>query len=182
MYHQPIVLIAPGLRKQPTFWDATTGFPTKWCLRNQCRNLGSDMSSVRNFCACFSKVSLHGNHWRCRQMSAVFSGLVFLNIFFPLIINIQTKDVEHMYFNTFLYSLTVSIFFSLVFTTVDALVSGHPWGAKQVSIIYSSHSWEFKNTEFVFVKVAGSRAVRLGLRVPVRRVSTIVIIGNPCSF
>ena len=40
-----------------------------------------------------------------------------------------------MYFDTFFYSLTVSIFFSVVFTTVDALIGGHPQGAKKVSII-----------------------------------------------
>ena len=28
----------PWLRKQPTFGDATTGFPTKWRLRNERRN------------------------------------------------------------------------------------------------------------------------------------------------
>ena len=27
-----------SLRKQPTFGNAITGFPTKWCLRNDCRN------------------------------------------------------------------------------------------------------------------------------------------------
>ena len=27
-----------SLRKQPTFCDITTGFPVKWCLRNQHRN------------------------------------------------------------------------------------------------------------------------------------------------
>ena len=27
-----------SLRKQPTFCDDTTGFPTKWYLRNKCRN------------------------------------------------------------------------------------------------------------------------------------------------
>ena len=27
-----------SLRKQPTFGDATTGFPAKWCLRNERRN------------------------------------------------------------------------------------------------------------------------------------------------
>ena len=74
-----------NLRKQPTFQDATTGFPTEWRLRNKCRNsilmmchypglgsdsdwsyckgicfkqsealyhdLGSDTSSVWNFCS-----------------------------------------------------------------------------------------------------------------------------------
>ena len=28
----------PSLRKQPTFVDATTGFPAKWPLRNERRN------------------------------------------------------------------------------------------------------------------------------------------------
>ena len=28
----------PSLRKQLTFYDATTGFPAKWHLRNDCRN------------------------------------------------------------------------------------------------------------------------------------------------
>ena len=27
-----------SLRKQPTFCNSTTGFPTKWCLRKDCRN------------------------------------------------------------------------------------------------------------------------------------------------
>ena len=59
------------LRRQPTFGDATTGFPAKWCLRNEHRNsilmtshfpdLGSDTSSVWNFCACFSEVIWRGN-------------------------------------------------------------------------------------------------------------------------
>ena len=90
-----------------------------------------------------------------------------------------------MYFNIFFYSLTVSIFFSVVFTSVEALISGHPWGAKKVFIIEELVAYgNVKNTEFVlyFVKVAASRAVRLGLRVSLRRASTIVIIGNPCSF
>ena len=30
--------IYDSMRKQPTFGDATTGFPTKWCLRNKRRN------------------------------------------------------------------------------------------------------------------------------------------------
>ena len=27
-----------SLRKQPTFWDATSSFSANWCLRNECRN------------------------------------------------------------------------------------------------------------------------------------------------
>ena len=80
-----------SLRKQLTFLKATTGFPLKWCLRNECRNstqmtchwvyfwlfvprgtfaltnqiydpdLGSDTSSVWNFCAHPSDVILWGN-------------------------------------------------------------------------------------------------------------------------
>ena len=59
-------------RKQPTFGDATTGFPAKWCLGNEHRNsiltnqkhypdLGSDASSIWNFCARFdSQMSFDG--------------------------------------------------------------------------------------------------------------------------
>ena len=92
-----------SLRKQLTFCDATTGFPAKWCLRNKPRNslwmvyhypdqgstsdrlkqttnqkhysdLGSDTSSVWNFCALFSDAILRGNQWWHLEMSAVFSG------------------------------------------------------------------------------------------------------------
>ena len=87
-----------SLRKQPTFSDAATGFPTKWCLRKERRNsilmtrhcpelgsasdwscrvvnliqpimqkhysdLGSDASSVWDFCARFSDVIWRGNQW-----------------------------------------------------------------------------------------------------------------------
>ena len=83
-------------RKQPTFGDATTGFPAKWRVRNERRNsillkrhyqiwvvfwlvvpsgkfistnqkhypdLGSDASSVWNFCARFSDVVWRRNLW-----------------------------------------------------------------------------------------------------------------------
>ena len=63
--------VSCSLRKQSTFGDATTGFPAKWRLRNECRNsilmtrhypdLGSDASSVWNFCARFSHVIWRGN-------------------------------------------------------------------------------------------------------------------------
>ena len=36
-------------------------------------DLGSDTSSVWNFCACFSDVISRGSQWWCRKMSAVFS-------------------------------------------------------------------------------------------------------------
>ena len=89
--HHPLDLNCPfsSLRKQPTFGDSTTGFPTKWCLRNERRNsalmtrhypdLGSNVSSVWNFCTRFSDGILQGNHWWCRQMSAVFSDYPFRN-------------------------------------------------------------------------------------------------------
>ena len=73
-----------SLRKQPTFGDATTGFPAKWRLRNKRRNsilmtrhypdLGRDTSSVWNFCARFSDVISRRNRWWRLEMSAVFSG------------------------------------------------------------------------------------------------------------
>ena len=88
-------------RKQQTFCHTTTGFPKKWCLRNQHRNsipmichyldlgmhrkfastnpehypnLGSDPSSASNFCTRSSLVILWGNQqWQHYKMSAVFS-------------------------------------------------------------------------------------------------------------
>ena len=82
----------PSLRKQPTFVDATTGFPAKWRLRNERRNsilmprhypdLGSasdrscrvgnliqpirsttQASSVWNFCSRFSERETSENRW-----------------------------------------------------------------------------------------------------------------------
>ena len=60
------------IRKQPTFRDVTTAFPAKLRLRNERRNskllarinypdLGSDASSVLNFCARSSDVISRGN-------------------------------------------------------------------------------------------------------------------------
>ena len=97
-----------SLRKQPTFGDATTGFPAKRRLRNSRRNsilmtrhypdLGSasDWSCrvgnlfqpitsttqiwVWNFCARFSDVISRGNQWWRRQMSAVFSGYYLITL------------------------------------------------------------------------------------------------------
>ena len=83
-----LLCLAFSLRKQPTFGDATTGFPAKWRLRNERRmpilmtrhypDLGSasdwscrvgnlfqpirSASSVQNFCARFSDVIWWGNH------------------------------------------------------------------------------------------------------------------------
>ena len=62
-----------SLRKQQTFGDATTGFPAKWRLRNERRNLilmmrhypdlGNDASPVWNFCAHLSDVTWRRNLW-----------------------------------------------------------------------------------------------------------------------
>ena len=90
------------LRKQSTLLDTTTGFPSKWRLKFytddvslprsgrapdwSCRTwnllqpiwnttlLGSDTSSVWNFCARSYDVFSWGNQWQRREMSAVFSG------------------------------------------------------------------------------------------------------------
>ena len=94
-----------SLRKQPTFGDATTGFPAKWRPINQRKNsilttrhypdlgsfwlvvprgkfdstnqkhyldLGSDASSVWNFCAHFSDVTWRENQWLRRQNVGCF--------------------------------------------------------------------------------------------------------------
>ena len=73
-----------GQIEQPTFHDATTGSSAKWRLRNECRNsilmmrqypqLGTDTSSVWNFCTHFSDAISQGNQWWCPEISAVFSG------------------------------------------------------------------------------------------------------------
>ena len=52
-----------GLRNQSTFHDATTGlFPSKWGLRNECRN---------------SILISWGKKWWRHEISAVFSGYNF---------------------------------------------------------------------------------------------------------
>ena len=62
--HKKRCEVMGSLSKQPTFGYANTGFPTKWHLRKEHRNsilmthhypdLGTDASSVWNFCARFS--------------------------------------------------------------------------------------------------------------------------------
>ena len=65
------------------FCDATDGLPAKWRLRsftsgttNQKHypDMGSDTSSVWNFCAGFSDVISRGNRQWCREMLSLFSG------------------------------------------------------------------------------------------------------------
>ena len=89
-----------SLRKQPTFRDATPGFPLKWRLRNELTNsilmtrhylhpfgwklastnqqhyshLRSDASSIWKFCSRFSDVISWGKKWWRHEISAVFSG------------------------------------------------------------------------------------------------------------
>ena len=89
--------------KQPTLGDATTAWfhhqndiwetsteiphwnaslhrlvlpPGKFYSTNQKYyvDLGSDASSVWNFCTCFSDITWRGNQWQRRPMSAVFTG------------------------------------------------------------------------------------------------------------
>ena len=83
-----------SLRKQPTFQDATNGFPSKWRSRNELRNskkmmrhyldlfawkfasanqqhyshLGSNASSVWKICARFSDVFRGGKKWWRREI------------------------------------------------------------------------------------------------------------------
>ena len=89
-----------SLRKQPTFQDATTGFPSKWRSRNELRNsilmmrhyldlfgwkfasanqqhyshLGSNASSVWKICARFWDVISWGKKVVASPNSTVFSG------------------------------------------------------------------------------------------------------------
>lgn len=91
-----------SLRKQPTFYDTTSVFPTKWCLRNKHGismlmkwhdqsavqqynqpDLGSDRSSLHGISVAQSFLRRHfadlrKQCWR-RSMSAVFSGYKVLS-------------------------------------------------------------------------------------------------------
>lgn len=72
-----------ALRKQPTFRDTTTGFPTEWCLRNEQRNSDKlithqyranwDLGSVSNWLSHKGTLGVL-NQWRHNEMLAVFSG------------------------------------------------------------------------------------------------------------
>ena len=84
----PVIL--PQQRKQPTFCDATSGFPMKICLRNGCRNsvlmLLHHQSeeqprsgylraiSMEFLLACFSDVILQGNQCWCHKWWLFYSG------------------------------------------------------------------------------------------------------------
>ena len=61
----------------PIFWLVVPR--GKFAATNQKHyaDLGSDASSVWNFCACFSDVIARQNQWRRRQMSAVLFRLMF---------------------------------------------------------------------------------------------------------
>ena len=96
-----------SLRKQPTFYDTTTVFPAKWCLRNKCGismlmkwldqlaeynsticepDLGRDRSSVWNFCLSSNIISQRKQCW-CRSMSAFFSGYNVLSAHFTIFVS-----------------------------------------------------------------------------------------------
>ena len=71
-----------SMRKQLTFWDATTGFSQKMMSEKQVKkifDLGSNVSSVKNFCSRFSDVILGGggDYWWRHRMLAVFFRLSF---------------------------------------------------------------------------------------------------------
>ena len=63
-------------RSEKCFWLVETNFSRDTTNQKHYSDLGSDASSVRNFCACFSDVISRGNQWWRRKMSAVFQGLV----------------------------------------------------------------------------------------------------------
>ena len=119
-----------SLRKQPTSYDATTGFHTKWRLNNGRKpilmthhypDLGSDTSWVRNFCAHFSDVIFRRNQWWHYKMLAVFSGYLFDNNFNlwhdSLLICCQTCAGQKMHVSTLLEHVFSSyfLFFFLIF-------------------------------------------------------------------
>ena len=61
------------------FWLVETKLPHVSNNQKHYLDLGSDMSSVWNFCAHYSGVILRGPKWRPRETAAVFSGCSSLN-------------------------------------------------------------------------------------------------------
>ena len=55
-------------------------------------DLGSDASSVWNFCTHFSDVIWQGNQWQRRQMQAVFSGYCLFNQLVSLSLTFPVQD------------------------------------------------------------------------------------------
>ena len=68
-------------------------------------DLGSDASSVRNFCARFSDVISPGNRWWRHEMSAVFSGYSWVK---PKCFCAQVFYYISFYFILFLIKLNIS--------------------------------------------------------------------------
>ena len=60
------------------FWLVESNFLRGTANQKHYPDLGSDTSSIRNFCTRFSDVISRGNQWWRREMSAVFSGSFFL--------------------------------------------------------------------------------------------------------
>ena len=61
-------------RSWQCFWLVERKFPRGTKNQEHYQDLGSDTSSVWNFCARYSEVVLRGLKWRPRETSAVFSG------------------------------------------------------------------------------------------------------------
>ena len=95
--------ISPWVSEDGKFHGTTTGFSAKWRLRNEHKNstlmtwlkpisyaaitnqkqsdLGSDASSVWNFCVRSSEIVSQGNQWWRHEISAVLSGCVDFSTF-----------------------------------------------------------------------------------------------------
>ena len=77
------------------YQDLGSAFDWSWMPRGKLAltnqryylDLGSDASSVWNFCARFSDVISLGNQWWRREMSALFSGYFFLILVYFTLLN-----------------------------------------------------------------------------------------------
>ena len=77
------VLFPCSLRKQPTFRDATTGFPAKWRLRNEYRNsimmtyLYPDSDWLWQICFNQSEALPRSGQWHVISIEFLYSFLIF---------------------------------------------------------------------------------------------------------
>ena len=104
-FSSPVAIESLSRKKQPTFCNATKGFPMKWCLRNKHKNFiprnhlaGELMKALQNV-ACFLRL-LKVTSFKCSSNAANVSDPVFLLFIISLTssltkrVKIEKKTVE----------------------------------------------------------------------------------------
>ena len=118
-------------------------------------DLGSDTSSVWNFCTHFSDVISQGNHWGGHEMSSFFSGYFFRQE--TLLHCLSSPRVK---FSRFYYSVITTVwshlFFALIHSYCLKLQSGkvclwwqHPW--QKVKIYFITVCWDLITSQLFWI-------------------------------